>query len=99
MWSGEDTLEKFFRENKNKFGETNPPDNHFEKFLLKLNKRIRHVISIVPQLIRVLVVTVVIFAASITMWNNYIRKDRHEITLRSKISLVIMKIENLSRKE
>jgi hypothetical protein len=89
----EDTIEKFIRENRDKFGVYPPPDDsHLEKFLFKLKYGIRHLISIVPYLIRVAVATVIIFSASILIWNNYIRKDRHDITLRNKISLVIHKI-------
>ena len=88
----ENTIEKFIRENKDKFGVYRLPDNHLEKFLFKLNYRLRHIISIVPYLIRVSIATIIIFLASILIWNNYIRKDRHEVTLRNKISLVIHKI-------
>ena len=83
----EDSIEKFIRENKNKFSVYHPPKHHKAKFLFKLKHRIKHFISIVPYLIRVAVITVFIFIASIILWNNYIRKDRHEITLRNKISL------------
>jgi hypothetical protein len=88
----EDTIEKFIRENKDKFGIYRPPDSHLEKFLFKLNYKVRHIISIVPYLIRVTIATIIIFLASILIWNNYIRKDRNEVTLRNKISLVIHKI-------
>jgi len=84
-----ENIEKFIRENRDKFGVDPPHDNHMEKFLVKLNNKIRDLISIVPYLIRVAIVTVVIFTASIMIWNNYIRKDRHEITLRNKITSVI----------
>ena len=63
-----------------------------EKFLFKLNYKLRNIISIVPHLIKVAIVAIAIFASSIIVWNNYIRKDRREITLRNKISLVIDKI-------
>ena len=89
----EDSIENFIRKNKDKFGVYHPPDNHLEKFLFKLNYRIREMISIVPYLIRVAVATVIIFIASIMIWNNFIRKDRHQITLTNKISLVINKIK------
>jgi hypothetical protein len=85
----EDTIENFIIENKDKFSVYHPPDSHLEKFLFKINYRIRHIINIVPYLIRVAIGTVTIFVASIIIWNNYIRKDRHEITLRNKIQLVI----------
>jgi hypothetical protein len=86
-----DNIEKFIRENRDKIGVDQPQDIHMEKFLIKFNNRILHIISIVPYLIRVAIVMVLIFAVSILIWNNYIRKDRHEITLRNKITSVIWK--------
>jgi len=86
-----DNIEKFIRENRDKFAVDQPHNNHMEKFLTKLNTKILHIISIVPYLIRVAIVTVLIFTASLLIWNNYIRKDRHEITLRNKITSVIWK--------
>jgi hypothetical protein len=91
----EKNIENFIRKNKDIFGDYRLPDNHVERFMYKLNRRIRNIISIVPYLIRVSIVTIVIFTASIIIWNNYIRKDRHEITLRNKISLIVNK--NYSR--
>jgi hypothetical protein len=89
----EDSIESFIRKNKDKFGVYRPPDNHLEKFLFKLNYRIREMICIVPYLIRVAAATVIIFIASIMIWNSFIRKDRNQITLANKISLVINKIK------
>lgn len=83
-----ENIEKFIRENKDKFGVDPPHDNHMEKFLVKLNNKIRDLISIVPYLIRVAIVTILIFIGSIIVWNNFIRKDRNEITLMNKISSV-----------
>jgi len=88
----EDTIENFILENKDKFSVYHPTDSHLGKFLFKINYRIRHIISIVPYLIRVAIATVIIFVASIIIWNNNIRKDRSAITLKNKISLVINKI-------
>ncbi len=93
----EDTIEKFIRENREKFGVYHPPANHLEKFLFKLNLRIRHMVSIVPHLIRVAVVTLAVFAASVLIWNTYIRKDRHEVTLTEKISTAINRLTDHSR--
>ncbi|MGC1389571.1 MAG: hypothetical protein WA816_00890 [Bacteroidales bacterium] len=92
MILNEDSIENFIRKNKDKFCVYHPPESHLEKFLLKINYEIRHIISIFPYLIRVAVATFIIFIASIIIWNNYIRKDRHEITLRNKITQVINKI-------
>lgn len=88
----ENTIEKFIRDNKNKFGVYRPPENHLDRFVLKLHYRIREIIDIVPYLIKVGIVTVIIFISSVIVWNNFIRKDRHEVTLRNKISHVIMEI-------
>lgn len=87
----EENIESFIRENRDKFSVYRPPDSHLDYFLFKLNYRIRNIISIVPYLIRVAVATALIFITSIIVWNNYIRKDRHEITLRNKISVVFNK--------
>ncbi|OFY57053.1 MAG: hypothetical protein A2X04_16670 [Bacteroidetes bacterium GWF2_41_9] len=83
----EDPIEKFIRENKDEFGNYAPPGDHMETFLNKLNRRIRHFISIAPYLLKVAVATVIIFTASVIVWNNFIRKDRNAISLKDKISL------------
>jgi len=87
----EKNIENFIRKNKDIFGDYRLPDNHLERFMYKLNNRIRNIISIVPYLIKVTIATIIIFAASIIIWNNYIRKDRHDITLRNKISFIVSK--------
>ena len=89
---GEDRLEKFIRENRDEFNASAPPDKHLDKFLVRLNRRIRHMINIVPYLIRVAVATIIIFTASVIVWNNFIRKDRNAITLKDKISLEIYRL-------
>ena len=88
----EDSIETFIRKNKDKFGVYHPHDGHMENFLFKVKYRLRYIISIVPYLIRLGIASILIFTASIIIWNNYIRKDRHEISLRNKITLVIKKI-------
>jgi hypothetical protein len=85
--NSDDRIEKFIRENRDAFGENTPPGNHMEIFLFKLNKRIKHYISIVPYMLRVIFATALIFIASVIVWNNFIRKDRNAISLRDKISL------------
>jgi hypothetical protein len=84
-----DSIEKFIRENRDKFGTYPPPEKHWDRFLLKLNLRLRHIISIVPYLMRVAVFTVIIFTGSVIIWNSFIRKDRNEIKLRDKIEGII----------
>jgi hypothetical protein len=88
----EDTIEDFIRDNKSKFEVYRPPENHSDRFFFKLNYRIRHIINIVPYLIRVAVATVIIFISSIIVWNNFIRKDRNEISLGKKITHAVEKV-------
>jgi hypothetical protein len=88
----DDNIEDFIRKNKKKFEVYRPPENHLDRFLLRLNYELRQIISIIPYLVRVAVATVIIFLASIVVWNNFIRKDRKDISLRDKISLVISKV-------
>ena len=90
----EDNIENFIRENKDKFAIQRPPEGHLDKFFFKLNYRIRHMINIVPYLVRVAIATLIIFTASVFIWNNYLRKDRHEITLGNKITMIIDRITN-----
>ncbi|HLN56181.1 MAG TPA: hypothetical protein VK207_09325 [Bacteroidales bacterium] len=83
----EDYIEKLIRENRDKFVHYNPPENHMKRFMLRLNLRIKHVISIVPYLVRVAVATIAIFIASVIVYNNFIRKDG--VSLGYKISLIL----------
>jgi hypothetical protein len=90
----EDPIEKFIRENKDEFGNYAPHENHMGKFLTKLNQRIRHIINIVPYLIKVAVATILIFTLSVIVWNNFLRRDREVLTLKYKIVLIIDRIVN-----
>lgn len=95
----EEDIEIFIRKNKNDFEVYVPPENHMDKFLLKLNLRIKHIVSIVPYLIKASIVTIIIFIASILIWNNYIRKDRDEISLKNKITSVTTKAKDLKSRD
>lgn len=81
----DDYIGKFIRENRERFTVYKPPENHKKRFLLRLNLRVRHVISIVPNLVKVAVVTLLIFTASLMIWNNFIRWDRDYVPLKYKI--------------
>ena len=89
----EEELEKFIIENKDKFNRYSPKPGVEERFHIKLLNRFKKIISIVPHLIRVAIATVIIFIISIWTWNTYIRKDRHEITLKQKIYNITKKTE------
>ena len=78
-------LEEFIRGNQDVFNKATPPRGHKDAFLCKLRTRFHHFISIVPYLLKVAIVTIIVFTASVIIWNNYIRKDRDKITLKHKI--------------
>ena len=82
---GEDRIEKFIRENRDEFNVSAPPDKHLDKFLVRLNRRIRHMINIVPYLIRVFVATIIIFTASVIVWNNFIRTEIGRASCRERV--------------
>ncbi|MCU0408560.1 MAG: hypothetical protein MUD02_06390 [Bacteroidales bacterium] len=84
----EKSLENFIRRNRDKFGDYSPPENHMDKFLYKFNRKFRRIVSIVPYLLRVTIATIVIFIASVIIWNNFIRKDRDYLSLKQKITLI-----------
>lgn len=85
----EKNLEEFIRTHKSEFDRYNANDFHEERFLAKLARKFKKFISIVPYLIRVFIVTIIIFVVSIWAWNEFIRKDRHEVTLKQKITNII----------
>jgi hypothetical protein len=88
MWT-EETIEKFILEHKNEFSVYDPSVYHNDHFFLKLRAKFRKLVSIVPHLIKVFIVTAIVFVLSIWAWNEWIRKDRHEITLKHKIENII----------
>jgi len=85
MKKNDDYIEKFIREHRSEFDKYYDNNLHEKKFLFKLSQRFKKIINIVPYLIRVFIVTIIIFVASIWTWNEFIRKDRHEVTLKQKI--------------
>jgi len=84
-------LEEMIRKNREMFDNEIPPENHEEKFLFRLKMKFKEWVSIVPHLIKVAIATIVIFILSIIVWDNYIRKDRHEVTLKEKIVNIFKK--------
>ena len=85
----EENIEVFIKDNKDKFDRCDPSTYHNQHFLNKLQEKFKVFVSIIPYLIRVFIVTIVVFTLSIWSWNSYIRKDRHEITLKQKIENII----------
>ncbi len=68
----EENLEKFIRENKDKFDVYQPEPGHNQHFLNKLIKKFKEVISIVPYLVKVGIATILIFILSFLLWKAYL---------------------------
>ena len=84
-WTDE-KLEKFIRDNKDALIDgCQPTMYHEDNFPVKLSKRFKKFISIVPYLVKVMIVTVIIFACSIFVWYKFLK---HPI-----VDAVIEKIE------
>jgi hypothetical protein len=73
------------------FDSEEPSKNHEERFLVKLSNRFKRIISIIPYLLWVLFITIIVNIIGVIVWNKFIRKDRHEITLKEKITNIINK--------
>jgi hypothetical protein len=78
----EEELEKFIRENKEKFDTYSPEKSHNQLFLTKLFKKFKAVISIVPYLIKVGVATILIFILSFVIWRAYLSPPLTQISLK-----------------
>ena len=88
MWT-EENIENFIVENRDKFNICDPSAYHNDHFLCKLRNKFKQIVSIVPHLIRVIIVTILVFLLSIWTWNSYIKKDSHIIALKHKIENII----------
>ena len=68
----EQELEKFIRDNKDKFDVYQPEHNHNQHFLNKLINKFKEVINIVPYLVKVSIAIILIFILSFLVWRTYI---------------------------
>ena len=78
----EDTLEKFVKDHKDEFDKYDPEPNHNEHFLIKFFNKFKKIISIVPHIIKVGIVTIIIFIASFIVWRNYICPPLTHVSMR-----------------
>ena len=78
----EQELEKFIRDNKDKFDIYQPEPNHNQHFLNKLINRFKEVINIVPYLAKVGIATILIFILSFLVWRTYICPPLTHISLK-----------------
>jgi hypothetical protein len=88
----EEEIEKFIRDNKDKFEKVPRPEleDSFLKKLMKLFKKA--IVSIVPYLYKVAIITVLIWAISYGSWRLWIDPNRYEMPLR-KVDLKHREIE------
>jgi hypothetical protein len=68
----EKELEKFIRENKDKFDIYEPESSHNQHFLKKLINKFREVINIVPYLVKAGLATIMVFIISFLLWRAFI---------------------------
>jgi hypothetical protein len=78
----EQELEKFIRDNKDKFDVHQPEPNHNQHFLNKLINKFKEVINIVPYLVKVFIATILIFILSFLLWRTYICPPLTRISLK-----------------
>lgn len=78
----EQELEKFIRENKDKFDIYEPESGHSDNFLKKLAKKFKEVIDIVPYLVKVGIATILIFFLSFLIWKSFICPPLTHVSLK-----------------
>jgi len=78
----EEELEKFIRDNKDKFDINEPESDHNQHFLKKLINKFKEVIDIVPYLVKVGLATLLIFILSFLIWRIYICPPLTRISLK-----------------
>ena len=75
-WTDEE-LEKFIKENKDALVDgCRPVIGHEVKFLAKLQLRFKEYVSITPYLVKVAIVTIIVFLCSIFAWYSFMRPDK-----------------------
>ena len=77
-WTDEE-LEKFIRDNKDALVDgCRPVVGHEIKFMTKLQLRVKSFIDLTPYLVKVAIVTVIIFVASSLIWYSFFRIDKNK---------------------
>ena len=79
----DEKLKRYAKEFRDEFGE--PSIGHEEKFMTKLQSRVKKFIDLTPYLVKVAIVTVVIFAASIFTWYSFFRIDENKTVIENII--------------
>lgn len=77
-WTDEE-LEKFIKDNKDALVDgCRPIVGHEIKFMTKLQLRVKHYIDITPYLIKVGIVTLIVFLCSMFVWYIFMRPDKNK---------------------
>ena len=64
-----------------------PSENHEEKFLAKLQSRFKEYVSITPYLVKVAIVTIIVFLCSVFAWYSFLRPDPSKTVIENIIEL------------
>ncbi|MFA5207301.1 MAG: hypothetical protein WC428_01440 [Candidatus Paceibacterota bacterium] len=74
----EKEIEEFLKNNKKAgYGELNHPSpNHEEKFLKKLQLRMKSFVDLTPYFVKVAIVTIIVFLCSMFVWYSFMRPDK-----------------------
>jgi hypothetical protein len=78
----EEELEKFIRDNKDRFDIYEPESDHNQHFLNKLINKFKEVINIVPYLVKVGLATILIFISSFLIWRTWICPPLTRVSLK-----------------
>ena len=62
-----------------------PSGNHEEKFLKKLQSRFKEYVDLTPYLVKVAIVTLIIFISSMFIWYSFMRPDPNKNVIENVI--------------
>ena len=74
----EEELDKFIQEHRDLLTKNKPTDGHEIKFMTKLQLRVKNFIDLTPYLVKVAIITVIIFVASSLIWYSFFRIDKNK---------------------
>jgi hypothetical protein len=81
----EEELDKFIKENRDLILRGKPKEGHEVKFLARLQLKARHYVDITPYLVKVGIITVVIFILSVYVWYCFFRIDESKSIIQNII--------------
>jgi hypothetical protein len=83
-WTEED-LEKFIKENRELLLKGKPTTGHEIKFMTKLQLRVKSFIDLTPYLVKVAIVTIIVFLCSMFVWYSFMRPDKNKPIIKNII--------------